>query len=202
MPNETKPTGQSDGACLVLIADDDIPTRMLLRAAVSQWGYKTIEASDGEEAWEILKSPNPPELLILDWLMPKLDGIALCERMQKELPYHPYTILLTQLAGTTNISKALDAGADEFLSKPFNMAELHNRLSIGKRILGYQNSLLKKNTQLDNYAKQSNISNAQLLTLLGQLVEKKGGKISIEEENPNLRITIELPSEPESNDQK
>jgi DNA-binding response OmpR family regulator len=202
MPTEISSAKPADGACLVLIADDDTPTRMLLRAAVSQWGFKTIEASDGEEAWTILKSPNPPQLVILDWLMPKLDGIALCERMQKELPYHPYTILLTQLAGTTNISKALESGADEFLSKPFNMAELHNRLCIGRRIIGYEDTLLKKNTQLDNYAQQSNISNAQLLTLLGQLVEKKGGKISIEEENSNLRIMIELPSEPESNNQK
>jgi DNA-binding response OmpR family regulator len=181
MPNEISPAGQFGGDCLVLIADDDTPTRMLLRAAVSQWGYKTIEACDGEEAWTILKSPSPPQMLILDWLMPKLDGIALCNRMQKELSFHPYTILLTQLAGTTNISKALESGADEFLSKPFNMAELHNRLSIGRRIIGYEDTLLKKNSQLDNYAQQSNISNAKLLTLI--------------EENQNLRIMIELPSE-------
>jgi hypothetical protein len=78
------------------------------------------------------------------------------------------------------------------------MAELHNRLSIGKRIIGYEDTLLKKNSQLNDYAQQSNISNAQLLTLLEQLIGKKGGKIRIEEENPNLRIMIELPSESES----
>jgi DNA-binding response OmpR family regulator len=207
MPINETLTEKVDTTCLVLIADDDTPTRMLLHAAVSQWGYKTIEASDGEEAWKILEGPNPPRLLILDWLMPKLDGIALCERMKEKLSYHPYTILLTQLAGTTNITKALDAGADEFLSKPFNMAELHSRLTIGKRIVAYEDTLQAKNSQLEKYAQQPNSSETQkcstaaimstpeLLTLLEQIVARKGGKITVEKNSDDLRIAIQLPSE-------
>ena len=61
----------------ILVADDDPPTRMLLRAAIAQWGYEVVEASDGEEAWNILQQPDVPQLLIVDWLMPKLDGIDL-----------------------------------------------------------------------------------------------------------------------------
>jgi DNA-binding response OmpR family regulator len=184
----------SDTPCLVLIADDDTPTRMLLRAAVSQWGYRTIEASDGEEAWRILESPNPPRLLILDWLMPKLDGIALCERMKQQLGYHPYTILLTQLAGTTNITKALEAGADEFLSKPFNMTELRSRLTIGKRIIGYEDTLLEKNQLLQQYSQNTEPTTSELLSYLEKIAEKKGGTIHIEKNNSNLRILLELPS--------
>jgi len=166
----------------VLIADDDPPTRILLRAAISQWGYEVIEASNGEEAWEILQKPNAPRLLILDWLMPKLDGIGLCERIKHEHLSHPYIILLTQVTGTTNIIKGLEAGADEFLSKPFNMAELRSRLSVGARIIRFENTLSTQNEKLQAYASQmENIAQAHakqlvyhsdLLSMLGSLIEK------------------------------
>ena len=208
MANETNPAAEPDKKShRVLIADDDLPTRMLLRAAINRWGYETIEASDGEQAWEILDGPEKPRLLILDWLMPKLDGIALCERIKEKLPYHPYTILLTQLAGTTNIIKALEAGADEFLSKPFNIAELHSRLSTGSRIIEYEDILVKKNVELENYIKQLNaggatapvstkaMSNAELVTLLEDIAKQKGGKINVSNESQNLHITLDLPSQ-------
>lgn len=111
---ELKEKKVKDEPIKVLIADDDTPTRILLRAAVSQWGYEVIEAGDGEEAWNILQNPNIPQLMIVDWLMPKLDGIDLCRRVKKEIEHFPYIILLTQLSGTTNIVKGLEAGADEF----------------------------------------------------------------------------------------
>ncbi len=167
----------------VLIADDDPPTRILLRAAISQWGYEVIEASNGEEAWQILQEPNPPRLLILDWLMPKLDGISLCERIKHEQAVtHPYTILLTQVTGTTNIIKGLEAGADEFLSKPFNMAELRSRLSVGARIVRFENALAEQNSKVQNYASQMEtlsqshakqlVYHSDLLSMLGSLIEK------------------------------
>lgn len=139
----------------VLIADDDIPTRILLRAAVQQWGYEVLEAADGEEAWSILQQPHAPQLLIVDWLMPKLDGIDLCRRIKKEIKHYPYIILLTQLSGTTNFVKGIEAGADEFLSKPFNMAELQSRLSVGARIIHYKAKLATKNKQLKLYLAQA-----------------------------------------------
>jgi len=138
----------------VLIADDDSPTRMLLRAAIAQWKYEVVEASDGEEAWQILKGIDAPHLVILDWMMPKIDGITLCSRIKQELSFHPYIILLTQLTGTTNIVKALDAGANEFLSKPFNMAELRSRLSVGARVIRYENQLAENNKRLLTYLNQ------------------------------------------------
>jgi DNA-binding response OmpR family regulator len=136
----------------VLIADDDPPTRVLLRAAISQWGYTVIEAKDGEEAWNLLQAVDAPRLLILDWLMPKLDGVDLCRRLKLDSVYRPYIILLTQVAGTANIIKGLEAGADEFLSKPFNMAELRSRLSVGTRIIRFENELAEQNRKLHNYA--------------------------------------------------
>jgi DNA-binding response OmpR family regulator len=153
-PVDEKEKKQEAHPIKVLIADDDAPTRILLRAAVSQWGYEVVDASDGEEAWEILQKPNVPELMIVDWLMPKLDGIDLCRRIKAELAHRPYIILLTQLSGTTNIVKGLEAGANEFLSKPFNMAELQSRLSVGARIIKYQSSLALKNAQLKSFCTQ------------------------------------------------
>lgn len=137
----------------VLIADDDTATRLLLRAAISQWGYDVIEANDGEEAWRICReTDNPPRLLVLDWMMPKIDGITLSARIKKEFSYQTYIILLTQMTGTSNIVKALGAGADEFLTKPFNMAELYGRLLVGAKIIGYESILAEQNKELHKYA--------------------------------------------------
>jgi len=125
----------------VLIADDDTPTRILLRAAISRWNYEIVEASDGEEAWKILQQPESPQLLILDWLMPKLDGVSLCQRIKTSLLKPSFIILLSQLTGTTNITTGLEAGADEFLSKPFNMIELQSRLAVGARVISNESTL-------------------------------------------------------------
>lgn len=136
----------------VLIADDDAPTRILLRAAISQWGYTVEEARDGEEAFEkIMAKEDAPRLLILDWLMPKIDGIQLCEKTKSMQGYHPYIILLTQVTGTSNIIKGLEAGADEFLSKPFNMAELRSRLSTGARIMRHELDLVERTQKLHDF---------------------------------------------------
>lgn len=153
----------------VLIADDDTPTRILLRAAISQWGYEVIEAKDGEEAWDVMQQSNAPRLLIIDWLMPKLNGVELCERIKSELTQAAYIILLTQQAGTTNIIKGLEAGADEFLSKPFNMAELRSRLSIGARIIRYQNAIAEQNRQLQKYISQIEASVTMAMGAIEQL---------------------------------
>jgi DNA-binding response OmpR family regulator len=151
-------------AIKVLIADDDPPTRVLLRAAISQWGYQVIEAQDGEEAWDLLQQADAPHLIILDWLMPKIDGIDLCRRIKKSLEYHPYVILLTQVAGTSNIIKGLEAGADEFLSKPFNMAELRSRLSVASRIIHFEFEMKAHNAQL----MQMSLAYLYLLTYLSK----------------------------------
>lgn len=135
----------------ILIADDDEATRILLRVAIIPWGYKVIEARDGEEAWQILQEPDPPQILILDWLMPKLDGVALCKRINQELEFRPYIIFLTRMTGTENIIQGLEAGADEFMLKPFELSELRIRIFAGERIIKYRNQLAQQNKQLQNY---------------------------------------------------
>lgn len=124
----------------VLIADDDASTRMLLRAIISPWHYPLLEASDGEEAWNILNGTDQPQIAIVDWMMPKMDGLRLCQ-LTKKLPNPPYMMLVSNRTESSNISYALDSGADDFLAKPFNYAELRIRLLIGQRIINFKNRL-------------------------------------------------------------
>ncbi len=138
----------------VLTADDDEATRILLKAAITQWGYQVVEASDGEEAWKILQQPDPPQILILDWVMPKLDGVSLCKKIDKELNYHPYVIFLTRMSGTENVIEGLEAGADEFLLKPFDLAELRIRIFAGERIIKYRSQLEERNIELQKTISQ------------------------------------------------
>ncbi len=135
----------------VLVADDDEATRILLRAALSQWGYHHVEATNGEEAWDVLRQSDPPRILILDWIMPKLDGVALCKRILQELNFRPYIIFLTRMAGSENVLQGLEAGADEFLLKPFDLAELRIRIFAGQRIVKYRTQLAEQNVELQNY---------------------------------------------------
>lgn len=119
----------------VLIVDDDITTRMLLRASITQWNFSVIEANDGEEALSLLKAEEPPLILMVDWMMPKLSGIELCMRLKENFVKRPYIILLTHNKGTANLVKAIESGADEFIEKPINLEELRCRLIVGSRII-------------------------------------------------------------------
>lgn len=170
-PSKMPANGEAGETQKILIADDDPTTRMMLRAAVTQWGYDVTEACDGEEAWKILQRSDAPRLLILDWLMPKLDGVELCSRIRAELKYHHYIILLTQLAGAANLIRGLEAGVDEFLSKPFNMAELCSRLSVGSRMLHFENKIDAHNRQLEAYLSQLIKLSANMLTHSSSLAE-------------------------------
>lgn len=124
----------------ILIADDDPSTRILLRATITQWDYPVLEASDGEEAWDILNGENSPQIATVDWMMPKIDGLSLCQRT-KNLKKPPYMILITSMSGPTNLVHALESGADDFISKPFNYVELRSRLFVGERIINFRNKL-------------------------------------------------------------
>jgi len=126
----------------ILIAEDDLTTRAIMSAVVRNWGFEPIEAEDGEAAWKILQQDDAPRLLLLDWEMPNLDGIALCRRIR--LSNHsdpPYIILLTARQGTNDLVKGLESGANDYVSKPFDNMELQARLNVGRRVLELQADL-------------------------------------------------------------
>jgi CheY-like chemotaxis protein len=118
----------------ILAADDDRITRKLLGVNLERWGYEVVMASDGLEAWEILQDENAPEIVVLDWVMPGMDGIEVCRalRKQSDRPYR-YVILLAPKTQKNDVLAAFEAGADDHLSKPVNLRELEERLTTAVR---------------------------------------------------------------------
>src|SRR4051812_6463144 len=114
------------GSMQVLVADDNHFYRCALKTTLSQWGYDVVEASDGEKAWDILRTEASPKLAILDWMMPKLDGLEVCSRLRAMPRHEPtYVIMLTSRDGKSNAIKALEGGVDDYITKPFDRGELH-----------------------------------------------------------------------------
>ncbi len=128
----------------ILIADDDPISRRMLQGALIGWDYEVVEARDGEEAWRLMQSGDSPHLAIMDWLMPQLDGLELCRRIRAHAntPYR-YLILLTSRDRKEDVVAGMEAGADDYLIKPFHRHELEVRLRAGRRILDLQSALLR-----------------------------------------------------------
>lgn len=123
----------------VLIAEDDVTSRIILEGVLKKWGYQTEVAVDGAVAWEALQRPDAPNLLVLDWNMPGLDGIEVCRRIRAVGASNPpYVILLTARGEKADIVKGLDAGANDYISKPYDNDELCARLRVGQRMLELQ----------------------------------------------------------------
>jgi diguanylate cyclase (GGDEF)-like protein len=145
----------------VLIADDDAISRTLLRSSLSRWGYEVVVAENGAEAWEILADPDPPPIAVLDWVMPGMTGPEVCRRVRETLrePY-TYILLLTSKNSKGETVEGLEAGADDYIVKPFDQQELQVRLRAGKRIIDLQMDLLTAREELRERA------NKDLLTML------------------------------------
>jgi DNA-binding response OmpR family regulator len=132
-----------------LIADDDLVTAAAVSASVSAWGFDVIVAHDGNAAWDCLAGEPPPSLAIVDWEMPGLDGPELCRRIRADASRaHLYLLLLTARSSSTDIVAGLEAGADDYLVKPVNLAELRARLHVGVRVVTLQERLANKVTEL------------------------------------------------------
>jgi two-component system, cell cycle response regulator len=126
----------------ILIADDDAVSRRLLRKLLDQWGYIVTEVTDGRAALKALVKPLAPKLAILDWMMPGLDGPEVVQQLrQARLSSYTYVLLLTAKTGKSDTLAGLDAGADDYLTKPCDAQELRARLRVGERILELQGSL-------------------------------------------------------------
>jgi diguanylate cyclase (GGDEF)-like protein len=133
----------------ILIADDDPVSCRLLEKLLSKWGYQTITAHSGTEAWEVLQSEHAPRLVLLDWMMPGIDGLEICRRVRarSSQPY-VYIMLLTANDKVGNLVEGLESGADDYLTKPFHPQELRARLRVGLRMLELESSLVEAREHL------------------------------------------------------
>jgi diguanylate cyclase (GGDEF)-like protein len=134
----------------VLIAEDDSVTCRMLEVTLQGWGYEVVVASDGREALEVLMSQDSPQLAVLDWLMPEIDGTEVCRRVREaKKEKYIYMILLTIKEKKVNILEGLDSGADDYIVKPFDAPELKSRLGAGKRVIE-ENIKLSHQAQYDH----------------------------------------------------
>jgi two-component system cell cycle response regulator len=171
----------------VLIAEDDRTSRKLLAAIVAKWGYDPLVAEDGGEAWAALQQPDHPRLVLLDWNMPVLDGLDVCRRLRAlDSPDPPYVILLTGRTEKGDIVHGLEAGANDYVAKPYDHEELQARLQVGRRTLTLQAHLLATQEQLAVLAARDSLTGIlNRRSILERLAEelsramRQGGSLTV-----------------------
>ena len=139
----------------VLIAEDDAISRRLLEANMKRNGYEVLAVETGAQAWQALNADDGPRLAVLDWMMPEMDGAEVCRRVRGEADLHYiYLILLTARGRKEDRIQGFDAGADDYLTKPFETQDLRARVSVGRRILDLQSALTSKVDELQDALRQ------------------------------------------------
>lgn len=135
----------------VLIAEDEAVSRFALQANLVGWGYEVVVASDGVEACLGLQGKDPPKLAILDWIMPGMDGVEVCRKVRQG-PHSPppYLILLTARGSREDVVRGLEAGADDYVTKPFDCEELRARVQVGVRVVELQTNLAVRVRDLED----------------------------------------------------
>ncbi len=157
----------------VLVADDDPICRRLFEKRLTDWGYRVIAVEDGQKAWDVLQQKgSAPSLVILDWLMPGINGIELCRRIREsQQGSYQYLLLVSGKDEKQDVVEGLDAGADDYLTKPFDVGELRARIRSGMRILSLQQQLLQAQDALRYQATHDALtglwSRGAILDLLG-----------------------------------
>jgi sigma-B regulation protein RsbU (phosphoserine phosphatase) len=134
----------------ILVVDDARDMRLIAQHLLRKLGYQADTAEDGQEAWEKLQKKDY-QVVISDWVMPKIDGLSLCKKIRAaNFPHYIYIILLTGMSGKQNLISGIDAGADDFATKPVELEELNVRLRSAKRVLELESSLAQKNKSLQD----------------------------------------------------
>ena len=132
----------------VLIAEDERVSRHMLRRQLEQWGHDVVATSNGREAWETFQNDHY-SIVVSDWMMPEMDGLELVRHIRKcDADGYVFVILLTAKSDKEDIVAGMEAGADDFLSKPFDRNELRVRLRAGERIIELERSLAQRNQML------------------------------------------------------
>ena len=143
----------------ILVAEDDLVTGRMLEAHLVKWGYEVQIVTDGRQAWQILQQDNAPRLALLDWMMPEMDGLSICREVRRlNIQPYIYLILLTARRYQEDVVAGLEAGADEYLTKPFDPYELRARLRAGARVVELQDSLIQAREALRDQAMHDSLT--------------------------------------------
>ena len=139
----------------VLVAEDELVTRLMVQVSLENWGYDVLEAKDGREAMELFGRGEVPRIAIIDWEMPEVDGLEVCKRLrEQESENPPYIILLTAHGSKNDMLLGFDAGADDYITKPFNSDELRARVRVADRLIRSQDMLAATVTELKSAINQ------------------------------------------------
>jgi len=142
----------------VLIAEDDGVTRLLLQHWLQSWGFEVTAVQDGNEAWEALERQPSPKLVIMDWMMPGIDGIELCRRMRSQAEYYRYVLMITARTDMAHVVHALESGADDCIAKPIEEHELRARIRVASRILTLQDELIQAREEIREQAMKDSLT--------------------------------------------
>lgn len=162
----------------ILVAEDDLSSRLMLKALLTKKGYEVTLAQDGSQAWEIIQGENPPQLMLLDWNMPGYTGPEICAKLREQYPAtNPYVILLTAKDTKEEIVRGLDSGANDYVAKPFDPAELLARIAVGARMVELQNTLRETLIQMEYQATHDMLTNTLNRKAILELLIKEKSKV-------------------------
>ena len=152
----------------ILVAEDNLATKKLLETLLKKFGHDPVFAGNGREAWELL-SKEDFHMVIADWMMPEMDGVTLCKKIRADGSKNfTYIIMLTARSLKNNIIEGLDAGANDYLTKPFDFGELLARIKAGEKTLQLEENLAEKNRELQALnGRLKNLARVDALTQLG-----------------------------------
>jgi len=171
----------------ILTADDDATSRNMLSAILRKWGFDPVVTKDGNGAWAALQQPDAPQLILLDRNMPGMDGLEVCRRLRNiESSNPPYVILLTARGETGDIVNGLEAGANDYFTKPYDSEELRARIKVGQRMVELQTRLLETRNALKYQAMHDSLTGVfnrhaimERLTQELSRAKREGGKLSV-----------------------
>ena len=142
----------------ILIAEDDEISRRILQVTLKTAGHEVIATENGAAAWAILEKNDSPNLAVLDWMMPEMDGLEVCRRARQQPTVTPvYIILLTAKAQKSDVVQGLEAGANDYILKPFNRDELRARVRVGETVVSLRQNLAARVEELENALAQVNL---------------------------------------------
>jgi len=184
----------------ILVAEDNPVFQSMLRNMLSKWGYEIVMADNGRDAWRILQEDPAPNLAILDWMMPGLDGVEVCRRVREASQQrYIYVLLLTAKTEQKDLVEGMEAGADDYITKPFNTHELRVRLRAGRRILELQEQLLHAQDALREQATHDRLTGLWNHGSILEILEKEAAR-SEREQSPLAVLMADLDNFKQIND--